>query len=93
MPNKLNSIIRMLDVNDLIILTMLGQGYRLTDIAKKMKVTRAAVTHRMYRYKKIWPSWDITKTKDMYILSKGTKRVCTKAFKILGYIGAKHWII
>lgn len=56
---------RLLDIDDLILIKLLGEGVRGCDAAKILRITPAAICHRVKKYEKIWPDFYIKNPKNL----------------------------
>jgi hypothetical protein len=54
--------LRSLDIDDLIILCLIGQGYKYADIARALFIGNAAISHRLKKYKTSFPGFEIEYT-------------------------------
>ena len=55
---------RLLDVDDLILIKLLGDGVKGCDAAKALRITPAAICHRVKKYERVWPGFFIKNPKD-----------------------------
>jgi hypothetical protein len=69
------SAYRNLDIDDLVLIKLLGEGATTTEMSKVLRVSPAAVCHRMRKYNSIWPDFS---TRNLE--SKKEKRVFCDAF-------------
>lgn len=51
--------LRSLDIDDLIILSLIGQGFKYADIARALFIGNAAISHRLKKYKISFPGFEI----------------------------------
>ncbi len=56
--NKLNKY-RILDIDDLIILKMLGDGCKYVEITRFLNITPPAICHRMKKYERVWEGFSV----------------------------------
>lgn len=50
---------RLLDIDDLIIIKMLGDGAKYVEIANQLRITPPAIAHRVNKYESIWPDFSV----------------------------------
>ena len=78
--------LRYLDIDDLIILTSLSHSIALKDIAKLLRLTPPALSHRLKKYRLHIPNFNLPKTvggTKTYPLDEQTKQICIKAKQAL----------
>lgn len=54
---------RLLDIDDLILIKLLGDGVKGNAAAKILSITPAAICHRVKKYERIWPDFYIKNPK------------------------------
>jgi len=81
--------LRILDIDDLFILaSLLDNTQPLHHIAKILRITPPALSHRIKRYREHIPNFDFSTTSSaVKSLSPETKAFCTKAKKALDVLG------
>lgn len=84
----LNSHIRFLDIDDLIILSsILSPDYNLSDVASDLGLTPPAISHRLKKYRTYIPDFSLTTSKkkkgQYYELTSETREFCLKAKQAL----------
>lgn len=75
--------LRSLDIDDLIILCLVGQGYKYADIARALFIGNAAISHRLKKYKTSFPGFEIEYTGNKTIPNDRAMGVFTIAKKVL----------
>lgn len=50
---------RLLDIDDLIIIKMLGDGHKYSAITRVLGITAPAISHRVKKYEEIWPGFSV----------------------------------
>jgi hypothetical protein len=48
---------RNLDIDDLVLIKLLGEGATITESSKVLRVSPAAICHRLRKYNSIWPEF------------------------------------
>lgn len=71
--------IRLLDIDDLIIMTDLLNVKRLKDISSKLGLTPPALSHRLRKYKDCLPNFVVLRKGMNLSLSKEAREYCVKA--------------
>lgn len=87
----LRHTLRLIDIEDIIILSLLDKGYSFKQIAEELDVHASNITYRQNRYKRVWPEFGFIKDvykKDSkgYSVNEASKKICkaaTKAWEIL----------
>lgn len=77
---------RLLDIDDLIILTMIGAGYRHVDMVHVLRITAPAICQRLKKYESIWPGFaerNHTGLNRPRIFNDDCKQACNLAKKML----------
>lgn len=77
---------RNLDIDDLVILKMIGEGRSYVDIRKTLGVTAPAISHRVRKYAATWDGFSVSKPlsyKGERIPSEEAQRLITVATKAL----------
>jgi len=77
---------RNLDIDDLMILKMIGEGHSYADIRKILGVTAPAISHRLRKYEETWDGFNVSKP----VSYKG-KRVLSDEAQKLTEIATKVW--
>ena len=71
--------LRILDIDDLIVLKMLLSADKLKDISKTLGITPPALSHRLRKYREYIPDFEITTTQGKWDMSDPAKIFCEKA--------------
>lgn len=50
-----NSPLRLLDIDDMIVLALVGDGVSYADTARYLGLTPPAISHRLRKYEQLWP--------------------------------------
>lgn len=79
---------RLFDVEDLMVLSLLGEELPLPEIGKALGYTTANIAHRKRKYKSHWPDFDCigTKGSSKYKLNPTAKRICGIATESLSIL-------
>jgi hypothetical protein len=77
---------RVLDIDDLMVLKMIGEGHSYKDIRLTLKVTAPAISHRLRKYEQVWDGFYVSKP----VSYKGKRELSDEAQRIT-MAAAKAW--
>jgi len=75
-----------LDISDLFVLSLLGEGKCLNNIAEELDLTPSAITAKKKRYAELWPEFGFLRIKKIgspYVINEFSKKICMKASEAL----------
>lgn len=78
---------RLLDIDDLMILKMIGEGCSYKEIRILLGVTPPAISHRLRKYGQVWDGFEIPKPvsyNGVRVLGEETRKITAMASKVLG---------
>ena len=82
--NLVNHPYRLLDIDDLYILKMIGEGDSYTYISAILGLTPPAISHRLRKYEQIWEGFAaINRNKKIHSLNAVTQEVVLMATQVL----------
>lgn len=86
--------IRTLDIDDLILLSMLSsEKIKFREISEALSISRSAISHRLNKYKAYFHDFEIELTKEKKIFSPGVfelSRRASEALKIIVTMGESN---
>lgn len=78
--------LRLLDIDDLLLIKMLGEGVKGSHIARTLLISPAAVCHRIRKYERVWPGFFVKNPKspkDKRVFYEGFEAVHKKVCNML----------